>query len=38
MAKTSFPFFENVPPEQFAKGLAIAECALGAALLVPIVP
>jgi len=38
MAKSSFPFFENLPPEQFAKGLAIAECALGAALLVPIVP
>jgi uncharacterized membrane protein YphA (DoxX/SURF4 family) len=38
MAKGSFPFFENVPPEQFAKGLAIGECAVGAALLFPIVP
>jgi hypothetical protein len=37
MAKGSFPFFEDVPPEQFAKGLAVAEVALGAALLTPFV-
>ena len=38
MAKGSFPFFENVPPEQFAKGLAVAEIAIGGALLLPVVP
>jgi hypothetical protein len=38
MAKASFPFFENLPPEQFAKGLALAEVAIGAALVVPLVP
>ena len=37
-AKGSFPFFESVPPEQFAKGLAVAEVALGAALLTPFIP
>jgi uncharacterized membrane protein YphA (DoxX/SURF4 family) len=38
MAKASFPFFDKIPPEQFAKGLAVSECAVGAALLVPLVP
>jgi hypothetical protein len=38
MAKSSFPFFESVPPQQFAKGLAVAEIALGAALITPLVP
>lgn len=38
MAKSSFPFFESVPPEQFAKGLAVAEIAIGAALITPLVP
>src|ERR1035441_2345292 len=37
-ARRSSPFFESVPPEQFAKGLAVAEVALGAALLTPFVP
>jgi hypothetical protein len=37
MAKGAFPFFEDVPPQQFAKGLAVAEVALGAALLTPFV-
>ena len=37
MAKGSFPFFEDIPPEQFAKSLAIAEVALGAVLLTPFV-
>jgi hypothetical protein len=38
MAKGTFPFFERVPPERFVKALAVAEIALGAALVVPIVP
>jgi uncharacterized membrane protein YphA (DoxX/SURF4 family) len=37
MAKASFPFFEDIPPEQFAKGLAISEVAVGVALLTPFV-
>jgi|SRR5580700_1439295 hypothetical protein len=37
-AKGSFPFFEKVPPEQFAKGLAVGEVAIGAALMLPLVP
>ena len=37
MAKGPFPFFENVPPQQFAKGLAVGEVAIGAALLTPFV-
>jgi len=37
-AKGSFPFFESLPPEQFAKGLAVAEVVLGSALLLPFVP
>ncbi len=36
-AKGAFPFFEDVRPERFAKGLAVAEVALGAALLTPFV-
>jgi len=38
MATSSFPIFEKVPAEQFAKGLAVSEIALGAALLIPLVP
>jgi uncharacterized membrane protein YphA (DoxX/SURF4 family) len=38
MASGAFPAFEKVPPKAFVKGLAVAETALGAALLVPIVP
>ena len=37
MASGAYPMLENVPPEQFAKGLAAAEMALGGALLLPIV-
>ena len=37
MASGSFPFFEKLPPEQFAKGLAVAEVALGGSLLVPLI-
>lgn len=35
-ASGAYPFLENVPPEQFAKGLAAAEMALGGALLAPV--
>jgi len=38
MAKAAFPFFESVPPQQFAKGLAVGEVALGSAVLLPVVP
>jgi len=37
MASASFPFLEKLPPEQFAKGLAVGEVAIGAALLLPLV-
>ena len=37
-ATVAFPFLKKVPPEQFAKGLAGGEMALGVALLNPIVP
>lgn len=36
-ASGAYPVLENVPPEQFAKGLAVAEVATGAALLAPMV-
>jgi hypothetical protein len=32
-----YPFLEQVPPERFARGLAIAELAVGGALLTPLV-
>jgi hypothetical protein len=38
MATGAYPFLEKVPPKAFAKGLAVAEVALGGALLAPIVP
>jgi uncharacterized membrane protein YphA (DoxX/SURF4 family) len=38
MATGTFPFLEKVPPRTFAKGLAAAETALGATLLIPMVP
>jgi hypothetical protein len=38
VAKGAFPFFEKVPPPQFAKALAVSEVALGTALLLPFVP
>ncbi|MGH9046109.1 MAG: hypothetical protein ACRDVW_02220 [Acidimicrobiales bacterium] len=37
MAKSSFPFFDKLPAEQFTKGLAASEVALGAALVLPVV-
>ncbi len=37
-AAVAFPFFKQVPADQFAKGLSSAEIALGAALLNPVVP
>jgi hypothetical protein len=37
-ASGTYPFLKNVPPQQFAKGLAYAEIAVGAALLTPFVP
>ena len=37
-AAGTYPFLGKVPPQQFAKGLATAEIAIGAALLTPIVP
>jgi hypothetical protein len=38
MAAGAYPFLKDVPPAQFLKALAIGEIAVGAALLVPIVP
>ncbi|RBY88151.1 hypothetical protein DQ244_16525 [Blastococcus sp. TBT05-19] len=37
-ATGTYPFLASVPPQQFAKGLATAEIAIGAALLTPVVP
>ena len=37
-AAGTYPFLKSVPPQQFAKGLATAEIALGALLLTPFVP
>ena len=37
-AAGTYPFLKSVPPEQFAKGLAASEIALGALLLTPFVP
>ncbi len=36
-ATGTYPFLENLPPEQFAKLLAVAEVGLGGALLMPVV-
>lgn len=38
MAANAFPQVKQMGPEEFGKVLAVAETALGAALLVPIVP
>ena len=38
MASNAFPFLKQIPPVAFAKALAIAEIAVGGALLLPIVP
>jgi hypothetical protein len=37
-AAGTYPFLKSVPPQQFAKGLATSEIALGALLLTPFVP
>jgi uncharacterized membrane protein YphA (DoxX/SURF4 family) len=37
-ASGAYPFLGTVPPESFAKALAISEVGLGTALLLPIVP
>jgi hypothetical protein len=37
-AAGTYPFLKSVPPQQFVKGLATAEIALGALLLTPFVP
>ena len=37
-AAGTYPFLKSVPPEQFIKGLATSEIALGALLLTPFVP
>ncbi|MGY1620972.1 hypothetical protein ACI789_02100 [Geodermatophilus sp. SYSU D00965] len=37
-ASGTYPFLKNVPPQQFVKGLAYAEIAVGTALLTPFVP
>ena len=37
-ATGTYPFLKSIPPQQFAKGLATTEIALGALLLTPFVP
>jgi hypothetical protein len=37
-ASGTYPFLKSVPPQTFVKGLSIAEIAIGAALVTPIVP
>jgi uncharacterized membrane protein YphA (DoxX/SURF4 family) len=37
-ATGAYPFLGTIPPEQFAKALAVSEVGLGTALLLPIVP
>jgi hypothetical protein len=37
-AAGTYPFLKSIPPQQFAKGLATTEIALGAQLLTPFVP
>ncbi|MGY1643581.1 hypothetical protein ACI782_20945 [Geodermatophilus sp. SYSU D00703] len=37
-ASGTYPFLKSVPPQQFVKGLAYAEIAVGTALLTPFVP
>jgi hypothetical protein len=38
MAVGAYPFLDKIPPKPFLKGLAVAEMAMGGALLAPIVP
>lgn len=37
MASGTYPVLEQVPPEGFTKGLGMAECAIGGALLFPLI-
>ena len=37
-AAGTYPFLKKVKPEDFARALAVTEIALGAALLIPVVP
>jgi hypothetical protein len=37
-ASGTYPFLKDVPPQQFAKGLAYGEIAIGSLLLAPFVP
>jgi hypothetical protein len=37
-AAGTYPFLKSVPPQTFVQGLSTAEIAIGAALLVPVVP
>lgn len=37
-ASKAYPFLRDMPPQQFARLLSIAEIAIGASLLVPLVP
>jgi hypothetical protein len=37
-AAGTYPFLKKVKPEDFARALAVSEIALGAALLIPVVP
>jgi hypothetical protein len=38
MAAGAYPFLHKIPPQQFARLLSTGEIALGAALLLPVVP
>ncbi|HEX4220201.1 MAG TPA: DoxX family membrane protein [Acidimicrobiales bacterium] len=37
-ARGSYPVLGSIPPEQFAKALAVSEIGLGSALLFPVIP
>jgi hypothetical protein len=37
-ASGTYPFLKDVPPQQFVKGLSVAEMGIGAVLLTPFVP
>lgn len=38
MASGAYPFFRDVPPTTFVKGLAVSEMTIGSAILAPVVP
>jgi uncharacterized membrane protein YphA (DoxX/SURF4 family) len=38
MAAGAYPFFRDIPPTTFVKGLAVSEMAIGSAILAPVVP